>query len=296
MKNSTCMSSYTHLLPNGYKAVINSWLDEDTPTFDYGGYVVGDTIQEAILFCKSSGILAGVPFFEQVFHQLGCQVEWFIREGEFIEATSKVKVAKVTGPARKILLGERVALNIMARASGVASRARRLVALAQANEWHGCIAASRKTTPGFRLIEKYAVLVGGADTHRMDLSSMIMLKDNHIWATGSITNAVKQARQVGGFALKIEVECQSEHEADEAIQAGADIVMLDNFNGPSLRIAAKNLKERWAGQYFFLVEGSGGLTEEIVAAYFCPHVDVLSFGSLTQSVPHVDFSLKIQQK
>lgn len=124
---------------------------------------------------------------------------------------------------------------------------------------------------GFRLVEKYGVLVGGLDTHRMDLSSMVMLKDNHIWAHGSITKAVQSARSVAGFSLKIEVECQSEEEADEAIAAGADVIMLDNFTGEGLKAAAKSLKQRWAqkGVNNFLIESSGGITYETCATYFC---------------------------
>lgn len=116
------------------------------------------------------------------------------------------------------------------------------------------------------------MLVGGLDTHRMDLSSMVMLKDNHIWSSGSITNAVHNARKVCGFALKIEVECQSEQEADEAIAAGADIVMLDNFTPEELKAASKSIKERWAAKNktHFLIESSGGITYETCAQYFCP--------------------------
>lgn len=122
---------------------------------------------------------------------------------------------------------------------------------------------------------------------------MIMLKDNHIWARGSITEAVREARSVGGFALKIEVECGSEAEAVEAILAGADIVMLDNFDGPGIHACANTLKDKYKNSHKFLIEGSGGLTLENATAYMSPHVDILSFGSITQSVPHIDFSLKI---
>ena len=139
--------------------------------------------------------------------------------------------------------------------------------LVRGEGYKGVLAGTRKTTPGFRLVEKYGMLVGGIDGHRHDLSSMIMLKDNHIWAKGSITNAVKAARAVGGFALKIEVEVQSETEADEAIEAGADVVMLDNFDGEGLKVAARSLKERWKGKRDVLLESSGGLTEDNVKAY-----------------------------
>jgi len=119
------------------------------------------------------------------------------------------------------------------------------------------------------------MLVGGADTHRMDLSSMIMLKDNHIWSQGSITKAVERARKVGGFSLKIEVECRSEQEADEAIEAGADIIMLDNMKGDNLKQTAKILKQRWAGKRNFLIESSGGITEENIIEYFLPGKSIL---------------------
>jgi nicotinate-nucleotide pyrophosphorylase (carboxylating) len=282
------------LLPTNWKQQVSQWLAEDTPSFDYGGFVVGNTPQEALLYCKSKGVLAGVPFFVEVFQQVGCTVEWLIPEGKEIDpGDGRVIVAIVRGPARCILLGERPALNMIARASGIASRARRLVNLRESHGWKGIIAATRKTTPGFRIVEKYASLVGGADTHRMDLSQMTMLKDNHIWASQSISGAVRNARSVGGFAVKIEVECRSETEADEAISAGADVIMLDNFDAQGVHLAAKSLKERWTSKSF-LVEASGGLTEDNCVAYFSPYIDILSFGSITQSVPHVDFSLKIK--
>jgi nicotinate-nucleotide pyrophosphorylase (carboxylating) len=150
--------------------------------------------------------------------------------------------------------------------------------------YNGILAGTRKTTPGFRLVEKYGMLVGGIDAHRYDLSSMIMLKDNHIWSKGwginkfadlgSITEAVQAARSVGGFSLKIEVEVQTEADADEAITAGADIVMLDNFDGPGLQAAASSIRQRWklgtnedSLQNKVLLECSGGLTEENLASY-----------------------------
>ncbi len=141
------------------------------------------------------------------------------------------------------------------------------------------------------MVEKYGLLVGGCDTHRMDLSSMIMLKDNHVWSSGNITKAVHRAKEVGGFSVKIEVECRSVEEAVEAIEAGADVVMLDNFEPQPLKEAAKILKEKYPK---VLIEGSGGITVESLESYLNPYVDVLSMGSLTQGVPHIDFSLKVK--
>jgi len=221
------------------------------------------------------------------------RVEWNLKEGEYFEPIKEV--ARVYGKACNILLGERTALNILARCSGIATRSKKCITLKEKCDFRGVIAGTRKTTPGFRIVEKYGMLIGGADTHRMDLSSMIMLKDNHIWSQGSITKAIERARKIGGFSLKIEVECISEQEADEAIEAGADIIMLDNMKGDNLKQTAKTLKQRWAGKRTFLIESSGGISEENIVEYFSPDIDILSMGGLSQGVPHVDFSLKIKK-
>lgn len=290
--------SLSDLLPSHWTTLITSWLAEDTPSFDYGGFVVGSSPRTAHLLCKSPGVLAGIPFVDEIFRQLDCTVQWHFNEGEFIDTSTakggKIEVATVQGPTRKLLLGERVALNTLARCSGVATKSRRVLTLVREAGYTGILAGTRKTTPGFRLVEKYGMLVGGIDGHRHDLSSMIMLKDNHIWAKGSITKAVKAAKSVGGFAMKVEVECQSEAEADEAIEAGADVVMLDNFTGEGIKIAAKSLRNRWKGKREFLIESSGGLTEENMGGYICNDIDIISTSSVHQGVGHVDFSLKIE--
>lgn len=190
-------------------------------------------------------------------------------------------------------MGERVALNTLARCSGIATKSHSLLALLRKAGYKNTLAGTRKTTPGFRVVEKYGMLVGGCDPHRQDLSAMTMLKDNHIWACGgSIPTAVAAAKSAGGFAIKIEVECQTEEEADTAIQAGADVVMLDNFTPEGVRTASKSLKERW-GKGRYLIEVSGGLTEENVADYVCDDIDVISSSSIHQGTKHVDFSLKV---
>jgi len=277
------------LLPASLKAQIQLWLKEDVPSFDYGGFVVGDEIKEAKLLGKSSGILAGRPFFQAVFDEVGCEVEWLKSDGDTIAPICVV--AKVRGPVRRILLGERLGLNIITRASGIASQASRLRALATKAGWKGQVAGTRKTTPGFRSVEKYALLVGGVSTHRMDLSAMVMLKDNHVWSTGSITKSVKSAQRVAGFSTMIEVECRSVEEALEAATAGAQIIMLDNFKpGKELFDAAAAVKAKFP---HVKIEASGGIREHTVASYFNENIDVLSMGALTQGYGALDFSLKI---
>eukprot|EP01098_Paradermamoeba_levis_P012817 TRINITY_DN5695_c0_g1_i1.p1 TRINITY_DN5695_c0_g1~~TRINITY_DN5695_c0_g1_i1.p1 ORF type:complete len:305 (-),score=92.87 TRINITY_DN5695_c0_g1_i1:52-966(-) len=293
--------NFSSLLPPSWKSIITEWLKEDIPSFDFGGFVVGEKPERAILYCKATGVLAGVPFFEEIFTQLNCTVEWKLPEGSLIEVATnsedkkknRVEVAYVRGKVKDILLGERTALNLLARASGIASRSHHFSSLGKSKGFKGKIAGTRKTTPGFRFVEKYALLVGGADTHRFDLSSMIMIKDNHVEANGSIKRAVEMAKSVGGFTQKVEVECQNQAEAEEAIEAGADIVMLDNFKPDLAKEVAGKLKTKYKNQHHFLIDISGGITEENISGYFSDAVDVISLGCLTQSVPHIDFSLKI---
>jgi len=291
------MAEYSNLLPVEWDhSKIEDWLQEDIPSFDYGGFVVGDKEEEATLYCKSDGVLCGSPLFEQIFKKLGCTVEWKEKEGKFLhidrsDNKDRIPVAIVRGEARKILVGERTSLNILCRASGIATRSRMAAELAHKHGFKGKIAGTRKTTPGFRSVEKYAILVGGCDAHRMDLSSMIMLKDNHIWSSENITNAVKKAKEVGGFSLKIEVECRDINEAEEAIVAGADVIMLDNYSPKKLKEESKTIKFKYP---HILLEASGGVTLDTLPEYFCDSIDIISMGALTQSVPHVDFSLKVK--
>mmetsp|Transcript_15491 Transcript_15491/g.22710 ORF Transcript_15491/g.22710 Transcript_15491/m.22710 type:complete len:294 (-) Transcript_15491:322-1203(-) len=284
------------LEPTALSELVRRWLKEDVPSFDFAGAVVGDGIETAVLYAKSKGILAGKPFFQAVFDELNCDVQWhdLASDGDVLEGPFPIPLADVKGPVRKILLGERLALNALARCSGIATRSSELVKIAKQTGWKGIIAGTRKTTPGFRLVEKYGLLAGNADTHRMDLSSMVMLKDNHIVSSGSISKAVEKARTVAGFSVKIEVECSSVEDAMEAVEAGADVVMLDNFEPEALQVAAQDLK-RWAGGRRFIIEASGGLSEASLADYCVPGVDILSL-SIMQGAPAVDFSLKIPRK
>ncbi|OJD19883.1 nicotinate-nucleotide diphosphorylase (carboxylating) [Emergomyces pasteurianus Ep9510] len=304
----------SHLLPLTFKRTIATWLEEDCPSFDYGGFVVGEAEGEAKLLGKGKGMVAGVPFFNEVFAQLGCSVEWSVKEGDMIEPITVCAI--VRGPMRKILLGERVALNILARCSGIATKTSNLVNILRSHGWNGIIAGTRKTTPGFRLVEKYGMLVGGADQHRYDLSAMTMLKDNHIWAcynkgnqtqsatattiAQAIPTAVAAARAAAGFPTKIEVECRSIEEAHAAIAAGANIIMLDNFSASEVAAAAKLLKDEWTTKGkprgSFLVEVSGGLNEGNAASFAASDVDILSTSSIHQGVGIVDFSLKVSLK
>lgn len=295
---------YSALLPTlNLGPMIRSWLTDDMPTFDVGGLVVGNATKTAHLYMKSPGVFSGKPFVDAVFDELKCTIEWSAEhavEGRFIDPSrsstdGKIVLATVTGPANALLRGERTALNTLSRCSGVSTAAHTAVSRVRRShpEWRGSVAGTRKVTPGsFRIVEKYGLVVGGCDTHRLDLSQMTMLKDNHIWSCGSITYAVERARKACGFSQKIEVECQSLEEAVEAGKAGADIVMLDNYSPEDLKGDAKRFKKIYPN---IIVEASGGITVDTMADYVCESVDVISRGDLTQGYSCIDYSLKIQK-
>ncbi|TIA89346.1 hypothetical protein E3P99_02134 [Wallemia hederae] len=297
-----------HLLPPSWKSQVQQWLAEDTPSFDWAGFVVGEDNREAKLLGKRKGVLAGKPFVDEIFKQLDCSVEWHISEGEAFEPVKHI--ATVRGAVRFLLLGERVALNVLSRCSGIASMSRWFLDTARDAGYKGTIAGTRKTTPGFRLVEKYGMIVGGIDAHRNDLSSMVMLKDNHIWSKGSITNAVQAVRSVAGFSLRLDVEVQDEKEANEAIDAGADVVMLDNLEGDELHAVSRRLKDKWTGKRHFLLETSGGIEAHNLTQRLGDSIDVgvnwyekahlipsqiLSTSAVHQNVQHIDFSMKISK-
>lgn len=293
MTTIAAATDFAALLPPTWKEEVVHWIQQDVPKLDVAGFVVGNDSQHAMLLGKQEGVLAGVPFADFVFEYAGLRVEWLQPEGHYItkeEAASKAPVAKVTGPTRRLLIAERTALNILSRASGVATAAHAAMCLAKKHGWHGKVAGTRKTTPGFGIVEKYALLVGGADTHRMDLSNMVMLKDNHIWSTGTIRDSVEKARSACGFSTKIEVECTSEQDAIEACKAGCDVLMLDNYAPADLKLVAARLKSAWP---HVIIEASGGITDETLPSFFSEHVDIISQGKLTNGYSTLDFSLKV---
>lgn len=295
------IQDFSVILPKRQIAeTVREWVDADIPSFDVGALVVSkETMGRATLYMKSPGVFAGKPFFEAVFDSLGCTYEWSTEhstEGLHLDpsrlsADGRLALCTIHGPVVQILQGERTALNTLSRCSGVATTARSAVDRVRPI-WNGWVAGTRKTTPGsFRLVEKYGLLVGGASTHRIDLSQMVMIKDNHIAAAnGSISTAVQRARAAAGFSQKIEVECNSLAQARTAAEAGADIVMLDNFAPDQLRRDATLFKEEFP---HVLVEASGGITEETMEKYVCGAVDIISQGKLTHGYECIDYSLKI---
>lgn len=287
---------YAGLLPpSKLRALASSWLLEDAPSFDGGGFVVGDVATTADIFLKSGAVLAGRAFVDAVFREVDCTVTWApcAVDGAELSAgpgAERRLLGSVRGAARKVLLGERVALNALAECCAVATAARAAARQKREAGWGGRVAGTRKTTPGFRLVQKFGMAAGGMDTHRMDLSGMVMLKDNHVRVAGGVAGAVRKARGVVGFSVKIDVECGNVEEAFEAGAAGADVVMLDNFGAERFREAARAVKEKFPG---VLVEGSGGITMETLKGYMVEEADVVSF-SINRYVKAVDVSMKVR--
>lgn len=280
------------LIPKHFDEVIDYWFKEDTPSINYHAFVAGEDLQKATLYMKQSGMISGLGFFSRIFAKLNCKTEFVYPEGTSLTIKDKVKqaIGTVTGRACDILEGERIALNVLSHCSGISTKAAKMHEIQTKHGWKGKIAATRKTLPGLRLVQKYAILVAGLDTHRFDLSSCIMIKDNHIKTMGSIKDAIAKAKKVISFANKIEVECKNLEEAFEAGNHGADIVMFDNYEPPKLKEDAKKFKEVFPK---VLVECSGGITEESIVNYFDENIDVISMGGLTQEIEKIDFSLKI---
>lgn len=235
---------------------------------------------------KRDGVVAGLMVVEKVFALIdpAVRVRRLARDGDAV--TKGQVVAEADGPTRSLLLGERTALNFLQRLSGTATLARQYV---EAVKDFPCkIIDTRKTTPGFRTLEKYAVRMGGGTNHRFGLYDAALLKDNHIAAAGSISDAVHQVRSHAPFMAKVEVECTNLDQVREALQAGADVIMLDNMNIPQMVEAVRVVAKR-AG-----VEASGGINMDTVREVAATGVDFISIGVLTHSAPALDFNMKIQ--
>jgi len=245
---------------------------------------------EAAVVAKEAGIVAGIEETVILAESLGLSVKAEVAEGQ--EAKKGQVLLRISGNAQTILSAERTMLNLLSRMSGIATATRRLTEKLRKANATAKIAATRKTAPGLGYFDKKAVLVGGGDPHRLRLDDMILVKDNHIAIAGSVENAVKRAKQAASFSKKIEAEVTSAADALKAAEAGADIVMLDNFSPKQVREAVETLKE--AG--FFgkvLLEVSGGITEENLLEYASAQVGIISMGALTHSVKALDISLEI---
>jgi nicotinate-nucleotide pyrophosphorylase (carboxylating) len=281
-----------------------SWLDEGALFSQVGAFLNedigrGDITTQATVtrtqsakgrfIAKESMVVAGLEAAEAVFSTLDSQqqIEAFVSDGDEVEA-GKV-IARTAGFADVLLAGERLALNLMQRLSGIATLTRRFV---EAVEGTGAqIVDTRKTTPGLRMLEKYAVATGGGRNHRFGLDDGVLIKDNHVALAGGVATAVERARKAVGHLHKVEVEVSRERDLRDAVEAGADILLLDNQTPEETRRLVEVARSLKPG---LLLESSGGITLENVRAYAEAGVDLISIGALTHSARAVDISFKIQ--
>lgn len=239
---------------------------------------------EAQLICKENGVIAGMDIFERVFELLDetMEVDKFAADGDTVEKGEVLAV--VRGDIRVILSGERTALNYLQRMSGIATYTYKVSKLLEDSSVR--LLDTRKTTPNMRIFEKYAVRVGGGHNHRYNLSDGVLIKDNHIGAAGSVAQAIKMAREYAPFVRKIEIEVENLEMLQEALDAGADIIMLDNMSVDMMKQAVAMAKGRAE------TECSGNMTKENIKKIKDVGVDYVSSGALTHSAPILDVSLK----
>ena len=265
--------------------IIKNALEEDIPYGDItaSSIVTKGSKAKASLIAKEDGIICGLPIFERVFAILG-EVTFTSSVSEGSKVTNGDIIGEVEGNALNILMGERVALNLLQKMSGIATLTNKYV-----NELKGLntkILDTRKTTANLRVLEKYSVKIGGGNNHRFSLSDGILIKDNHIGYAGSIKEAISLTKENSSFVRKIEVETESKEDVIEALEAGADIIMLDNMSPSQVAEMVKLINGH------ALTECSGNITLDTVRNYALSGVDFISSGELTHSVKAFDISLK----
>ena len=289
VENSRSLSYYSSMKDSSFEKLLDLAIAEDlAATGDITSLAIfsNETVT-AQLFSKDSGVLAGSGYFARVFNRIDpdLRVKLYFNDGDILCPGNMV--AEIKGKTLSILQAERIALNFLGYLSGIATVTRQFKNL---EKGHTRILDTRKTLPGYRSLAKYAVAVGGGKNHRMGLYDMVMIKDNHIDAAGSISRAVEMVKQRWNGSFKIEVECRNSKEVMEAIAAGADIVMLDNMNPGE---AFECIKLRQEGVAF---EASGDMSLQKIPDYMEIGLDYISIGKLTHSVQNFDFSLKIDKK
>lgn len=272
--------------------IIKYMLDEDEGFGDVTSNAVVEEgkIVNAYIISKDEGILAGIKIIRDLFEEYGVKVKFWLTEASKISKGDLLLA--IEGDARTILLLERTALNLLMRMSGVATAANHYVNLVDNSSVR--VAGTRKTSPAIGKFDKYALKVGGADTHRFSLDDMVLIKDNHIAACGTPLETLLKAKENTSFSKKIEIEVETLDDAVDCVQNGADIVMLDNMNASQVKKVLDKLNELNIRQNS-LIEVSGGITEDNISDYADLGVDIISIGALTHSSRSLNFSLKIKE-
>jgi len=265
--------------------IILNALKEDIPNTDISceGIISKESLAEVDLLAKEEGILAGLDIFKRVFILLGdVEVEFYKKDGDTVVFGDKI--GKLRGNTRNILMGERTALNLLQRLCGIATLTSLYVEAVSGTK--AKVLDTRKTTPNLRVLEKYAVTVGGGYNHRFNLSDGVLLKDNHIEAAGGVKKSVELAKKASPFVRKIEVEVESLEMVNEALEAGADIIMLDNMGLDTIKKAVSLIADK------AIIEVSGNVSLDNIGLLAKTGVDYISIGKLTHSAKILDLSMK----
>ncbi|MGN7416360.1 carboxylating nicotinate-nucleotide diphosphorylase [Paenibacillus sp. SAF-068] len=285
------------MILNGYNEglieTIKNWLREDVGAGDVTTSVTipAGNQSKAIIHAKDNGIIAGMTVADLVFQVVDPDLVFTPKVTDGDKVTHGTILAEVEGSTHSLLTGERLALNLLQRMSGIATRTRAYVDVLDGLETR--LVDTRKTTPGHRLLEKYAVRVGGGANHRFGLYDAVMIKDNHIKGAGGITEAVQRARAVIPHTMTIEVETENLEQVREALQAGADIIMLDNMHPERMREAVDLIREQAP---HVKIEASGNVSLQTIRGIAESGVDVISVGRLTYSFESLDISLDLNEK
>ncbi len=266
---------------------LERFVAEDLGEWDDSSTLVADIEAQAAVVAREDCIISGLAEAQEIFAYFRLTATPLFDDGEFVPAGSLV--ISVRGSARSILQSERLALNFMARMSGISTLTRQCALLAGGRVR---IAATRKTTPGFRAFEKKAVFLGGGDTHRFNLSDAVLIKDNHIAILG-LEECLRRAKERASFTKKIEVEIENAADMIRAAKAGADIIMFDNMSAEEIARGIEQLQELGLRDRL-LLEASGGITPNNLSEYAASGVDVISLGALTRDVRWIDLSLEMQ--
>ena len=265
---------------------LERFVGEDLGEWDESSSLVPEIDVQAVIIAKVDCIISGLAEAQEIFAYFDLLATPLYDDGEFVPAASRV--ISVRGSARAILQSERLVLNFMARMSGISTLTRECVLAAGGRVR---IAATRKTTPGFRVFEKKAVFLGGGDTHRFNLSDAVLIKDNHIKILG-LEECLRRAKERASFTKKIEVEVESQGDMIKAAKGGADIIMFDNMASEEIARGVELLMEKGLRDRM-LLEASGGITLDNIQEYAASGVDVISLGALTRNARWIDLSLEI---
>ncbi|MFX0123329.1 MAG: carboxylating nicotinate-nucleotide diphosphorylase [Candidatus Hodarchaeota archaeon] len=282
----------SYMPPKLLEIKLLQFLQEDINYGDSTSDLVPNVPIHANIISKQDGVICGLKFVEILLKSLNVEVSSLFSDGDRIRRGDII--LQLRGFSRAILASERTILNLLMHLSGIATQTRRIVDRLKHTYQNIIIASTRKTTPGFRYFEKYAIKIGGGDPHRMNLSDTVLIKENHLRLLGeeAISTILNQSKKMTSFTKKVEIEVENLSELKIALKTSPDIIMLDDFSTDDIHAAIEIVKQT-SNQIRPLIEVSGGITDQNIDRFLIPGIDIISMGMLTHSVKAIDFSLRI---